>query len=85
MRLEQFDILRCPETQARLSLADRSLIDQLNAAIAAGRIRNRVGQRVDEQMSGGLIREDGDVLYPVIDDIPVMLVDEGIDLSQLEQ
>jgi len=32
-----------------------------------------------------LIRREGDVLYPIIDGIPVMLPDEGIALATLQQ
>ena len=34
-----------------------------------------------EAVAEGLVREDGDWLYPVRDDIPIMLIDEAIPLS----
>ena len=36
-----------------------------------------------EQIEAGLVREDGRILYPVRDDIPVMLIDEAIPLEDL--
>jgi len=57
---------------------------QLNAAIQAGWLRNRAGQRVARAVEGGLIREAGDLLYPIVDKIPIMLHDEAIPLSQLD-
>ena len=36
-----------------------------------------------ETIDGGLVRAAGDVLYPIVDQIPVLLVDESIALSQL--
>ena len=43
-------------------------------------LRNRGGDPVEKEIGEGLIREDGRVLYPVDDGIPVMLVDESIEL-----
>jgi uncharacterized protein YbaR (Trm112 family) len=37
---------------------------------------------VTEPLSGGLIRADRHVLYPVRENIPVMLIEEGIPLSE---
>ncbi len=36
-----------------------------------------------DRIEEGLVREDGKVLYPVRDDIPVMLLDEAIRLDTL--
>lgn len=74
------DILVCPETKQPLSVADAALLDRLNAAIRQGGIRNRGGQAVSEPIDEGLVRKDGSVLYPVRDDIPIMLIDESIPL-----
>ena len=57
------------------------MIDRLNVEITAGSIRNRSGQPVTEQLDGGLMRQDGKFLYPVRQDIPIMLVDEAIPLA----
>jgi uncharacterized protein YbaR (Trm112 family) len=73
--------LVCPENRAPLYLADEALVERLNAAIAAGTIKNRAGRALQDQLQGGVVREDHAVLYPVIDDIPVLLVDEGIPLA----
>jgi uncharacterized protein YbaR (Trm112 family) len=77
-------ILRCPEDHSPLSPAEPGLVAELNAAIQAGRLRNRAGQRVGRLLEGGLIREAGDLLYPIVDQIPVMLHDEAIPLVQFD-
>lgn len=82
LRPELLKILVCPESQAPLELADRQLLDQVNAAIAAGKLVNRAGQTLAGALDGGLVRTDGAVLYPIVDDIPMMLVDEGVLLDQ---
>ena len=73
-------ILCCPETHQEVRLAEPTVIDKLNGQIAAGALKNRAGQLVQEKIEGGLIRADGTVLYPIRRNIPVMLVDEGIPL-----
>ena len=77
---ELLKILCCPETHQELSLAGASLLDQLNAKIAAGQLRNRADGLVLEKLDAGLIRADGKYLYPVRHNIPVMLVDEAVAL-----
>lgn len=75
---ELIEILRCPENRTRLSAASDDLVQKLNAAIGGGQVVNRAGQRVEQKLDGGLVREDGAVLYPVMDGIPVLLRDDGI-------
>jgi uncharacterized protein YbaR (Trm112 family) len=72
------DILVCPETKTPVALADAALVDAVNQAIAGGGLRNKGGETVTEPIGGGLVREDGKLLYPIRDDIPVMLVEEAI-------
>ncbi|MGB1655862.1 MAG: Trm112 family protein [Longimicrobiales bacterium] len=74
------DILVCPETKQPLRVADESVLEAVNASIVAGSMSNRGGEVVTVAVTEGLIREDGDVLYPVRDDIPIMLIDESIPL-----
>ena len=83
MRAEILPILRCPEDHTPLALAGDGLVDEVNAAIRAGRLVDRAGKRVEQTIDDGLIRAAGDVLYPVVDQIPVLLVDESIALGQL--
>jgi uncharacterized protein len=74
-------ILRCPETFQSLALADVDVIAHLNEQIGAGRVRNRAAQTISQPLEGGLTRADGRVLYPIIDETPILLVDEGIELQ----
>ena len=82
---ELLKLLVCPETRTPLSVAEPELLERLNQAIAAKNIRNRAGQEVAQPLEGGLVREDRAVLYPIVDEIPTLLVDEAIELSQLEE
>ncbi len=75
---ELLEILACPETKQPLTLAAETLVAQLNECIAQGALTNRVGETVTETLDGGLVREDGRYLYPIQDDIPIMLIDKAI-------
>lgn len=75
------DILVCPETKQPLRVAEAELVGRVNAAIEAGTVKNRGGEPVTQALVEALVREDGSFLYPVRDDIPIMLIDESIPLS----
>ncbi len=77
------EILACPETHQPLAEADEATVRAVNAKIEAKELANVVGQTVEEAIDGGLVREDGRILYPVRQRIPVLLVDEGIALEGL--
>jgi uncharacterized protein YbaR (Trm112 family) len=76
-------ILACPETHQPVHLADEATVAKVNAAIAAGTLKNRDGEAVGEAIDAGLIREDGAYLYPVRQEIPVMLIGEALPLADL--
>jgi uncharacterized protein len=76
------DILVCPETKQPLHVAEAELLERLNTSIREGSVTNRGGESVSSPVDEGLVREDGSVLYPVRDDIPIMLIDESIPLSK---
>lgn len=74
-------ILCCPETKQDVSLADAGLIARLNEAVRLGQLKNKAKKPVMEPLDGGLIRADRKILYPIREDIPVMLIEEGIPLE----
>lgn len=80
---ELLDILVCPENKTPVKLADAALLAKANAAIQAGTLKNRGGEAVAAKIDGGLVREDGAYMYPIRDDIPIMLIDEALPLDQL--
>ena len=80
---ELLEILVCPETKEPVRLADSTLLERVNRAIRAGTLKNRGGEDVHDVVEEGLVREDDQVLYPVRDDIPVMLINESIPLGEL--
>ncbi len=74
------EILICPESQQPVHLATAEQLAAVNAGIRDGSLRTRGGDAVEKELVEGLVREDGKVLYPVDDGIPVMLVEESIEL-----
>ena len=78
---ELLEILVCPESRQPVAMAPADILAQLNAAIAAGDTVNRGGDPVGDPVGEGLLREDGRVLYPVRDGIPIMLIDESIEVA----
>jgi uncharacterized protein YbaR (Trm112 family) len=77
---ELLEILVCPETQQPVAPASEEVLRKLAEAAAGGQLRNRGGSRLETAPDEGLLREDGRVLYPVEDGIPVMLIEESIEL-----
>ena len=73
-------ILVCPENRTPVRVASEQEITDLNQRIEEGIIQNIGGREVNDKLDGGLIRVAGDRLYPVRKNIPVMLVEEAIQL-----
>jgi len=75
------EILACPETHQPLAMASAEQVDALNKRIQAGGVKNVGGADVSETIDAGLVREDGKIVYPIRNQIPVLLVDEGLALE----
>jgi uncharacterized protein YbaR (Trm112 family) len=74
-------LLVCPQNRTRLQRASPRLIEQVNRAIAVGRIGNAAGRVVRSQIDGGLLVDDVHLLCPIVDEIPLLLPDEAIDVT----
>ena len=80
---ELLEILACPEDKTPVRMAEEDLIQKINGLVDQGKVKNRGGKAVEKKLDGGLIREDGAYLYPIEDDIPIMLIEEAIPLKDL--
>jgi len=65
---ELLEILCCPVTHQTLRIADQATL--IDASAKASRL-----------ISEGLVREDGKVLYPISNGIPLLVPEEGIPLD----
>jgi uncharacterized protein len=82
---ELLDILCCPETKQELTLIEGEIIDRINKRIKEGSLKNRGGEIVKEPIDAGLLREDRKFLYPIREDIPIMLIDEAIPFEEFDK
>ncbi len=78
------DILCCPVTRQPLSMLESRGLDALNAAIAAGAVKRADGQPQSAAVREALVTHDRKTLYRVEDGIPVLLQEEALATSQVE-
>lgn len=77
------EILCCPVSRAPLVRLAADKLEKLNAAIGRGEVKFVDGSAVGEPLQEGLVTEDMKVIYPVEDDIPILLQEKGIGTTQL--
>lgn len=77
------ELLCCPVDKRPLKTIGREQLRFLNAAIDRGGVLTVAGEPVTRPVADALIREDGKVIYLIVDDIPVLLADEAIGTTQL--
>ena len=80
---ELLEILCCPETKVPVEVLPEDKLKALNSRIARGDIKTVDDKKVDTPLEAGLITEDGRTIYRIDDDIPIMLIDEGIRADQV--
>ena len=78
------EILCCPVSKTPLVRLPPDKLRKLNAAIAAGTVQYVHGEPVTAVLAEGLMTEDARVIYPVVDDIPMLLEEQGIGTTQLQ-
>ena len=81
---ELLEILCCPETKQDIEYVEGKTIEKINARIKQGNLKNRGGETIKEPVDAGLVREDHKYLYPIRQDIPIMLIDEAIGFEEFD-
>ncbi len=77
-------LLRCPINGQRLSHASEDLVRLVSLRLKEATEKQHPDRTISiKGIDGGLVREDGRMIYPVIDGIPRLLADEVIDLEQI--
>ena len=77
------EILVCPTTKVPVKLLSKDKLAVLNRCIEAGEVRYADGSSVAAPLQDGLITDDARTVYPVDDDIPIMLEDQAIAANQV--
>ena len=81
---ELLDILCCPETKQDVEYIDGDIISLINKKIKKGQVQNRSNEVLSEPIDAGLLRKDRKFLYPIQDDIPIMLIEKAIPFEQFD-
>lgn len=77
-------ILCCPESRQELHLLTQKEVDVLNDLQKQEKLKHRNGELVQYGFTGALRRSDKAVIYPIREDIPVLLIEESILIDQIE-
>lgn len=75
-------ILCCPETKLPLQEANEALLKEINQRITEKSLKNFSGSLVATVLESLLVTADGTRAYPVVEGIPVLLIDESIILKK---
>jgi uncharacterized protein YbaR (Trm112 family) len=59
-------------------------LKKINTAISEGRLANRDGAILSESLKEALVTDDGKIMYPINDGIPVLLEGASVALNQLD-
>ena len=78
------EILCCPVSKTPLTRLAASRLKKLNAGISEGSVLTITGDVVGQTLREALITEDSKVIYPVIDEIPILLEERGIGTTQFQ-
>ncbi len=84
MNKRLLSVLCCPVTHKGLSVVRPDHLKKINTAISEGRLANRDGAVLSESLKEALITDDGKIMYPVNDGIPVLLEGASVVLNQLD-
>ncbi len=74
-------ILCCPETKQAVCLITDEELSLINERIDQGHLQNHGNSPVKEKIQGGLIRSDRKRMYPIRENIPILLIEEGISVE----
>jgi len=77
------DLLCCPVSRSPLGLLGPSDRELINLAITQGDIKTVDGVTVIGALANALVSADRKVIYRIVDDIPVLLPEEGIGTAQV--
>jgi uncharacterized protein YbaR (Trm112 family) len=78
MNKDLLEIICCPESHQSLHLASSEQVHKLNELQSCGELYFECKDTVPYALTDALVTEDGKIIYPVREDIPVLLIEERI-------
>jgi uncharacterized protein YbaR (Trm112 family) len=78
------EILCCPVSKTPLQRLEASRLTILNQSIDRKTVQYIGGELVAKKLKEALITADSKVIYPVEQDIPILLAEMGIGTTQLD-
>lgn len=78
------EIICCPVSKSPLQRLSAEKLERLNELVAGGSLLYVNGDAVTDPLTEALITEDGKVIYPVEDSIPLLLHEKGIGTTQIQ-
>ena len=75
------NIICCPVTREKLSIATSKQLEFINAEIANSTLKKLDGSIAEKPQSKALINATKTLLYPIEEDIPILLEKEAIKLK----
>ena len=76
------NIICCPVTREKLSIATSKQLEFINAEIANSTLKKLDGSIAEKPQSKALINATKTLLYPIEEDIPILLENEAIKLKR---
>ena len=75
------NIICCPVTREKLSIATSKQLEFINAEIANSTLKKLDGSIAEKPQSKALINATKTLLYPIEEDIPILLENEAIEVK----
>jgi uncharacterized protein YbaR (Trm112 family) len=72
------EFICCPQTHQTLAPLMPEKLSEVNRRISLHEIKTTGGAMVKMPLPAALVREDGKVIYPIRDGIPLLVPEEGI-------
>jgi uncharacterized protein len=81
MSPELLEILVCPRSKKKLTLADTAVLERVNGLIKTGKCREVSGAEVTQPATEGLLQKDTGIFYFIRDGIPVLIYENAVELK----
>ena len=77
------EILVCPITKQPVSMLNQTQLDKINQLIEQGELHTLDGAKLASPLKQALVTQNGNTIYQIDDNIPVMLEDQSIPCEQI--